>query len=77
MFKNILYRKRILKKPSKSKNWQKVRDHCHCTGKYRDPAYSISNLKCNMPKEISVVFHNGSNYDYCFIIKRLANEFEW
>ena len=29
-----------------------------------------------MPNEISVVFHNGSNYDYRFIIKELANEFE-
>ena len=29
-----------------------------------------------MPNEIPVVFHNGSNYDYHFIIKKLANEFE-
>ena len=29
-----------------------------------------------MPNEILVVFHNGSNYDYNFIIKELANEFE-
>ena len=29
-----------------------------------------------MPNEISVVFHNGSNYRYHFIIKELANEFE-
>ena len=29
-----------------------------------------------MPDEISVVFHNGSNYDYHFIIKELANKFE-
>ena len=28
---------------------------------------------CN---EIPVVFHNGLNYDYHFIIKRLANEVE-
>ena len=27
-----------------------------------------------MPNEISVVFHNGSNYDYHFIMKELANE---
>ena len=26
--------------------------------------------------EIPVVFHNGSNYDYHFIIKELANEFQ-
>ena len=29
-----------------------------------------------MPNEISIVFENGSNYDYHFIIKELANEFE-
>ena len=29
-----------------------------------------------MPNEIPVVFHNGSNYNYQFIIKVLANEFE-
>ena len=29
-----------------------------------------------MPNEIPVVFHNSSNYDYNFIIKELANEFE-
>ena len=28
-----------------------------------------------MPKKIPVVFHNGSNYDYHFIIKELAEEF--
>ena len=29
-----------------------------------------------MPNKIPVVFHNVSNYDYNFIIKELANEFE-
>ena len=29
-----------------------------------------------MPKEIAVVFHNGSNYDYPFIINELAKEFK-
>ena len=29
-----------------------------------------------MPNEIAVVFHNGSNYDYYFILKELANESE-
>ena len=29
-----------------------------------------------MPNKIPVVFHEGSNSDYHFIIKELANEFE-
>ena len=29
-----------------------------------------------MPNEIPVVFHNGSSYDYHFIMKELANEFK-
>ena len=35
----------------------------------------IYNLKCSVPKQIKV-FHNGSNYDYHFIIKELAEEFK-
>ena len=66
----------MLKKLSKIINYQKIRDHCHYTGKYRDAALSICNLKFNVRKETPVVFHNGSNDDYHFIIKELANEFE-
>ena len=58
----------------KDKNNRKVRDHCHCTGKYRDAAHSICSLKYGVPKEIPLVFHNGSNYDYHLIIKHLAEE---
>ena len=68
--------KRILKKLSKSINYQKVRDHYHYAGKYRGVAHSICNIKSNVPNEVPVVFHNGSHYDYHFIIKELANEFE-
>ena len=62
----------IFKKLSESINYQKVRNHCHYAGKYRCAVHSI----CNVPNENPVVFHNGSNYDYHFIIKELANEFE-
>ena len=60
----------------KDKNYRKVKDHFHFTGKYRGATHSICNLKCSMPKEILVVFDNGSNYDYHFIIKELAKDFE-
>ena len=29
-----------------------------------------------MPKNIPIAFHNGSNYDYHFIIKQLIEEFK-
>ena len=56
----------------KRKKRQKVRDHCHYTGKYRGVAHNICNLRYKVPKEIHVVFHNGSTYDYHFIIKELV-----
>ena len=58
------------------KKQQKVRDHCHYTGKYRGAAHNICKLRYKIPKEIPVVFHNSSTYDYHFIIKELAKEFE-
>ena len=52
------------------------RDHCHYTGKYRGAAHNICNLRHKIPKEIAIVFHNGSTHDYHFIIKELVKEFE-
>ena len=59
-----------------NKKYHKVKDHCHYTAKCRGAAHGISNLRYKIPKEIPVVFHNGSKYDYHFIIKVLAEEFE-
>ena len=59
-----------------NKNYFKVKDHCHYTGKYRGAAHSICNLRYKTLKEIPVVFLSGSTYDYHFIIKGLAEEFE-
>ena len=58
------------------KKQQKVKDHCHYTGKYRGAADNICNLRYKVPKKIPVVFHNGSTYDYHFIIKELVKEFD-
>ena len=54
----------------------KVRDHCHYTGKYRGAAHNTCNLRYKIPKNIPVIFHNGSTYDYHFIIRELVKEFE-
>ena len=40
------------------------------------PAHSICNLRCKVPKKFPVVSHNGSAYDWHFIIKHLPDEFE-
>ena len=60
----------------KDKEYGKVRDHFQYAGVYGGAGHSIYNLQYSMPKKISVVFRNGSNYDYHFIIKELAKEFE-
>ena len=59
-----------------NKEYFKVKDHCHYAGKYRGAAQRTCNLRYKTPKEIPVVFHNGSTYDYHFIIKELAEEFK-
>ena len=60
----------------KDKKYGKVTNHCHYTGVYRGAAYSICNLKYGVPKETPIAFHDGSNYDYHFIIKVLAEKFK-
>ena len=52
-------------------NNDKVRDHCHFTDKYRGAAHNTCNLRYKIPKNIPEIFHNGSTYDYHFIIKEL------
>ena len=53
-------------------NDDKVRDHCHFTGRYRGAAHNKCNLKYKKPKFISVVFHNLSGYDSHLFIKNLG-----
>ena len=39
---------------NKFKIYQKVRDHCHYTRKFRGAAHSTCNLNCKVPREIPV-----------------------
>ena len=50
----------------------KVRDHCHFTGKYRGAAHNSCNLKCRKPRILPVIFHNLQGYDAHLFIKQLA-----
>ena len=67
-------KEKIKHKHAEYRKYCKVKDHCHYTGEYRSATHSICNLKYSAPKETAILFHNGSNYDYHFIIKELAEE---
>ena len=68
--------KKELNTGDSNKKHHKVKDHCHYTGKYRGAAHNICNLRYKIPKEIPIVFFNGSTYDYHFIIKESVKEFD-
>ena len=56
----------------KYNKYHQVKDHDHYTGKFRGAAHSICNLRYSTTKEILVLSHNSSNYDYHFIINELV-----
>ena len=56
----------------KDKNKEKVKDHCHYTGRYRGAAHNECNLKYRNPNFTPVVFHNLSGYDSHLFIKNLG-----
>ena len=51
----------------------KVRDHCHITGKYRVAAHWSCNINLGMSKTIAVIFHNLRGYGSHLIIKEISN----
>ena len=53
-------------------NNDKVRDHCHLTGRYRGAAHNKCNLDYKLPSFYPVIFHNLSGYDAHMFIKDLA-----
>ncbi|XP_077272260.1 uncharacterized protein LOC143902904 [Temnothorax americanus] len=65
----------ICERPFESQD-QRVRDHCHLTGRYGGPAHPRCNLFYRDSYVIPVFFHNLSGYDAHFIIKDIANSFE-
>ena len=46
---------------------EKVRDHCHVTGKFTGAAHWSCNIILHLTKTFSVIFHNLRGYDSHFI----------
>ena len=53
-------------------NDNKVRDHCHITGKYRGSARRDCNINVELNHQIPVVFHNLKNYDSDLTMQELG-----
>ena len=54
----------------------KVKDHCHLTGKYRGPAHSKCNINVTQDKNnfIPFIFYDFSNYDCQTFFKNLVDK---
>ena len=54
----------------------KVRYHCHLTGKYRGPAHSKCNINVTQKQSnfIPFLFHNFSNYDCHMFFKKIVDK---
>ena len=50
-------------------NTDKVKDHCHVTGKFRGAAYN----KLRIPRKLPIIFNNLQRYDGHIIFKKLNN----
>ena len=52
-------------------NVEKVRDHCHVTGKFRGAAHWDCNINFQLTKKFPVIFHNLKGYDNHVIFSEL------
>ena len=50
----------------------KVRYHCHITGKYRGSAHWSCNINPKLTKKIPIIFHNLRGYDSHLIIPEIC-----
>ena len=50
----------------------KVRDHCHITGKYRGAAHWSCNINLRITKKLPVIFHDLKGYNSHLIFKELS-----
>ena len=74
MKKNIYFKKVVavgFAKKSINNDEEKVRDHCHVTGKFRGAAHSERNINLQLTKKVPVIFHNLRGYSSHLIFGEL------
>ena len=54
---------------------EKVRDHCHMTGKFRGAAHWSCNINLQLTRNVPVIFHNLRCYESHLIFSEL-NKFD-
>ena len=63
----LIYKKFI----NNNNNEEKVRDHCHVTGKFRGAAHRNCNVNFQLTKKVPVIFHNLRGYNSHLILNEL------
>ena len=69
-----IQKKRFEDKFINDKKHQRIGDHCHCTGKYRDVAHNTSNLGCSivyLKKFLWFFIMKQSFFVFCFNLDSL------
>ena len=56
-------------------NEEKVRDHCHVTGKFRGATHRKCNANLQLTEKVPLIFHNLRDYDSHLIFDEL-DEFD-
>ena len=52
---------------------EKVRDHCHITGKFRGAAHCRCNINLQLTKKVPAISHSLRGYDSHSIFYKLKN----
>ena len=52
---------------------EKVKDHCHETGKFRGAPHWDRNINFQLTKKVPIIFHNLIDYDSHLIFNELDN----
>ena len=55
-------------------DYAKVKGDCNFTGKYRGWTYCICNLRFVAPRDIFIILHNGSDYNFHLMVKHLSEK---